>query len=226
MPNEINDVLGKTSKDSEDSKTKKTSKSKDIPGLNEDILSQMMMTGDNETGMFSPDEKALKKELEPNEELHEEPTEEVKVGKIKGADVKDQYKKAMIEDMGKHPEKYSIKTPRGRMSVAEAIRQGFNPETGGFEKSLDEKNEEALSQLNDQDRANIEQFLDPAQVGLAPADAEAYGIPEGSPLRKTSTPIPSETPAAPVQAQEPQAIPPMQAAPQGNNILSMLGGTT
>jgi hypothetical protein len=179
MANEINEALGKDTsevKTSEDTKAKKSGKSKDLPNLNEDILSQIMMTGDNEAGMFAPDEKQPEEELEPGEELHEEQHEDAKLGKIKSVETKDEYKKAMAKDLQKHPDKYTIDTPRGRMTVAEAAKQGFNPETMQFDKSLDEKNEEALSRLNEQDRAKVEAFMDPSQVWLAPADADAYGV--------------------------------------------------
>ena len=232
MANEINEALGKNTseiKTSEDTKAKKSGKSKDLPNLNEDILSQMMMTGDNEAGMFAPDEKQLEEELEPGEELHEEQHEDAKLGKIKSVETKDEYKKAMAKDLQKHPDKYTIDTPRGRMTVAEAAKQGFNPETMQFDKSLDEKNEEALSRLNEQDRAKVEAFMDPSQVGLAPADADAYGISETSPLRKPTTPPMQQPigPGAPIPGglQTPPAqVAPQAPAPQGADILSMLGG--
>ena len=231
MANEINDALGKNNseaKTSEDTKAKKSGKSKDLPNLNEDILSQMMMTGDNEAGMFAPDEKQLEEELEPGEELHEEQDEEAKLGKIKSVETKDEYKKAMAKDLQKHPDKYTIDTPRGRMTVAEAAKQGFNPETMQFDKSLDEKNEEALSRLNEQDRAKVEAFMDPSQVGLAPADADAYGVSETSPMRKPTTPPMQQPmgPGAPIPGglQSPTQAAPQTPAPQGADILSMLGG--
>jgi hypothetical protein len=244
MAEDITKALGKdnpedtdTSKAKEDSskesKDKKTAKTKDISGLNEDILSQMLMTGNNESGMFEPDEKELEDDLAPNEELHEEQDDKAKLGKIKDIETKEEYKKAMIEDMGKHPEKYSIETPQGRMSVAEAIRKGFNPETKQFEKSLDEKNEEALSRLNDEDRAAVEQFIDPSKLGLAPADADAFGIPQGNAMRKPMEPTMQPMHgAAPVQqmpqgapvAPAPTAMAPQQGTAAEANILSMLGG--
>ena len=227
MANEINEALGKDTSDvktSEDTKAKKAGKSKDLPNLNEDILSQMLMTGDNEAGMFAPDEKQLEEELEPGEELHEEQDENAKLGKIKGVDAKDEYKKAMAKDLQKHPDKYTIDTPRGRMTVAEAAKQGFNPETMQFDKSLDEKNEEALSRLNEQDRAKVEEFIDPARVGLAPADADAFGVSETSPMRRPTTPTMQQPvgPGAPIPGG--LQSPPAQSAPQGTDILSMLGG--
>lgn len=235
MATKINDALGKQASEKETSKEikeKNTSKSEDIPGLNTDILSQMMMTGDNEYGMFAPDTKQLEEELEPGEKLHEEQNEEAKLGKIKSTETKDAYKKAMIKDMSKHPDKYSIETPRGRMSVAEAIKQGFNPETKQFEKSLDEKNKEALSRLSDEDRTRVEEFIDPAQVGLAPADADAFEVSETSPMRKPMTsPVPQTiNPEAPVPGNlQGNAIPqtgvvPQAPTTQGADILSMLGG--
>jgi hypothetical protein len=223
MANTIEKNLNKDPK----SDAKNNKQGKDIPGLTEDLLSQLIMTGDNESGIFSPEEKEIKEELEPNEELHEPQNKEAKIDKIKSVETKDEYKKAMIKDLDKHPDKYSIETPRGRMSVAEAIKQGFNPETGEFEKSLEEKNEEALSALNDNDRARVEEFIDPAQVGLSPADADAFGIPNASPMRKPSAP--HIQPSAQIQPAQgavtgsPSPIPQAQT-PQGTNILSMLGG--
>ena len=227
MANEINDALGKNTVESKDTKAQKAGKNKDLPNLNEDILSQMLMTGDNQAGMFAPNEKQLEEELEHGEKLHKEQDEDAKLGKIKSVETKDEYKKAMAEDLKKHPNKYTIDTPRGRMTVAEAAKQGFNPDTMEFEKSLDEKNEEALSRLNEQDRANVEEFMDPAQVQLAPADADAYGVSEASPMRRSMTP-PIQQPMGPgapipggLQTAPAQASP---QAPQGADILSILGG--
>ncbi len=239
MAEDIKDALGtdaKTNKASEDTEksSDKAKKGKEVPGLTEDILSQLLMTGENTSGMFAPDEKELEDELSSDETLHEEQDEKAKLGKIKDTETKDEYKKAMAKDIQKHPDRYSIMTPQGRMSVTEAIKKGFNPETGQFEKSLDEKNEEALSQLNDQDRAAVEQFMNPAQVGLAPADADSFGLDPSSPLRKPQAmPMQQEMPQQGMPAMPPeaaampgQAAVPAQGLPQGggNDILSMLGG--
>ena len=82
------------------------------------------------------------------------------------------------------------------------------------------REEELLSQVNEKDREAIKRMLDPSQLQLAPADAQAMGIKPDSPMvrhGKESPQIPQENP----EQQEP-----MPAQPAGNqpDIMSLLGG--
>ena len=130
--------------------------------------------------------------------------------------------------MLKHPDEYKVVTPRGEMTVAEALKAGYNPITKRFEKGhgQDAIKEKHLSQLNDEDRAALERFTSPANAQVAPADAEMYGLQAGSPMIK-----PQEQPAAmpPVPPQGTpigSAMPGSQesTAPGGVDLSSLLGG--
>ena len=93
------------------------------------------------------------------------------------------------------------------------------------------REQELLAQLNEKDRAAIERMMDPSQVGLAPADAQALGLkPDSKMIRQSegaqpAMPIPSAPTAQIPQA--PATQPSAQAAPANQtnaNILSLLGG--
>ena len=125
--------------------------------------------------------------------------------------------------MQKNPEDYFINTPKGKMSLKEAREKGYDPITHRFrKKTVDSKREEELlSQVNEKDREGIKRMLDPSQLQLAPADAQAMGIKPDSPMVKhgeESTQIPQENP------EQPQGLMPAQPAGNPQDIISLLGG--
>lgn len=183
--------------------------------IDDEVLQSMMANGDNTKGMFEPDESAVK---DKDEKLHEDQDKDVKL-KTKGeATPSKKYEKEFQKDMIKNPENYYIDTPKGRMTIKEAQEKGYDPVTHRFrEKQRDSaREEELLSQVNDQDRAGIEALMDPKNVGLAPADAEGMGLKPDSPM---------------IAQQAPEgSIPPQAATPQGAalagqpDISQLLGG--
>lgn len=184
--------------------------------IDAEILQQLMSNGDNTKGMFEPDEDEL---LEENEKAHEDQDEDVKV-KTKGkAEPSKKYEKEFQKDMIKNPENYYIDTPKGRMTIKEAQEQGYDPLTHRFNRNQRNKQreEKLLSQVNEQDRKGIEALMDPKNVGLAPADAQAMGLKPDSPM------IAQQVAEEQAMAQAPAAIP--QQAPAGQpDITQLLGG--
>ena len=182
--------------------------------IDAEILQQLMSNGDNSKGMFEPNEDEL---LEENEKAHEDQDEDVKI-KTKGkAEPSKKYEKEFQKDMIKNPENYYINTPKGEMTVKEAIQKGYNPITKRFNNASTNKKEQVLSQLNNKDRAAVEKLFDPSQVGLAPADARAMGLKPDSPM------IAQQSPEEQAMVQAPAAMPQQVAAGQPD-ITQLLGG--
>jgi len=156
------------------SKAKPDKKDSGDKSLDEDVLTEMLKTGENTGGMLTPDKE---EELEDEDEKAK-----VKVGKK--VEPSEKYAKEFKNDMLKHPDQYKIQTPEGEMTVAEAFRRGYNPITKQFDDTKSQKGikEKYMSQLNDADRAGIEQLTDPSAAQVAPADAEMFGLPQGSPM--------------------------------------------
>ena len=185
--------------------------------LDDEVLASMMANGDNTRGMFEPDESEVK---DKDEKLHEDQDESAKLKTKGNAKPSEKYKTEFQKDMIKNPEDYMINTPRGEMTVKEAMQAGYDPITKRFDNSASKKKEDTLNQLNDKDRAAVEKLFDPSQLGLAPADAEAMGVNANSPMVRQSNSI--EQPAqAPTQMSAPSQ-PAGQA--QAQDINALLGG--
>ena len=192
--------------------------------LDDEILASMMANGDNTKGMFEPDESEVI-DKDKDEKLHEEQTEEVKL-KTKGqAKPSKKYESAFQKDIIKNPENYYIDTPRGRMTIKEAQEKGYDPITKRFNlKTNTKREEELLAQLNEKDREAVEKLMDPAQVGLAPADAQSMGINPNSKMIRQDNPMEGTQMSSPSPA---QVATPMSAPqqPAGQpDINSLLGG--
>ena len=225
MNEDILNQLGQPSETPEDDESTELKfdekKKKSKTAIDDEVIASMMANGDNTKGMFKPDESEV---TDKDEKLHEDPDEEVKL-KTKGeAKPSKKYETEFQKDMIKNPENYYINTPKGKMTIKEAIQKGYNPITKRFNNESTDKKEQVLSQLNDSDRAAVEKLFDPSQVGLAPADAQAMGlkpdskmIRQGNPMEGTqmSSPSPDQV-ATPMSA-------PQQPAGQPD-INSLLGG--
>lgn len=219
------------------SKAKPQKTDKGSTTLDEDVVTEILKTGENTDGMFEP----------KKEEDHEEEDEKAKVKVGKQVTPSDKYKDKFKDDMLKHPDEYKVMTPRGEMTVAEALKAGYNPITKRFEKGhgKDAIREKHLSKLNDADRAALEKFTDPANAQVAPADAERYGLNAGSPMiraQDAANPTPESNPmaalmggGAPAMGPAPtggapagigEAMPGAEEsmAPGGADIAALLGG--
>lgn len=226
LPNEDEEETTSKSEDKDKEKKKPSKKT-----IEDDAILSMIANGDNTKGMFEPDEDEVV-DKDKNEKLHQEVDEDAKI-KIKGdAKPSDKYAEKFQEDMIKNPQDYMVNTPKGKMTLKEAREKGYDPLTKRFRKRTNSKREqELLAQLNEKDRAAIERMMDPSQVGLAPADAQALGLkPDSKMIRQSegaqpAMPIPStptaQVPQAPATKSSAQATP---ASQTNTDILSLLGG--
>ena len=181
----------------------------------------MIANGDNTKGMFEPNESEVL-DKDKKEKKHEDQDESVKL-KTKGdAKPSDKYKTEFQKDMIKNPENYYINTPKGKMTIKEAQEKGYDPTTRRFTlKKNTKKEEELLSQLNDKDREAVEKLMDPSQVGLAPADAQAMGLKPDSKMIRQENPIEQSAQvatsmSAPTQSAGQQPAPDINALLGGN----------
>lgn len=218
MNEDILNQLGNTSEEPTEEEAVDTKKKRTSP-LDDEVLASMMANGDNTRGMFEPDESEVK---DKDEKLHEDPDKDVKL-KTKGdAKPSDKYKDKFKEDMVKNPDKYFVDTPKGQMSIKEAKEQGYDPVTRRFKKRKDNSREAMLSEVNDKDKEAMQKLMDPAQLGLAPADAEGLGVRPDSPMVKQASPLGGQPAQAPTPMSPPTAGPaPAQGAP---DINALLGG--
>ena len=214
MNEDILNQLGQPSEEpTEEVKVEDKKKSSGKP-LDDEVIAAMMANGDNTKGMFEPDKSELV-DKDKKEKLHEDPDEKVKL-KTKGdAKPSEKYATEFQKDMLKNPEDYTINTPKGEMTIKEAMEKGYDPVTKRFNNSGTKKKEEVLSQLNDKDRAAVEKLFDPSQVGLAPADAQAMG------LKPDSKMVRQENPMEATSMSPPAGPAPTQGAP---DINALLGG--
>lgn len=226
LPNEDEEETTSKSEDKDKEKKKPSKKT-----IEDDAILSMIANGDNTKGMFEPDEDEVV-DKDKNEKLHQDVDEDAKI-KIRGdAKPSDKYAEKFQEDMMKNPQDYMVNTPKGKMTLKEAREKGYDPITKRFRKRTNSKREqELLAQLNEKDRAAIERMMDPSQIGLAPADAQALGLkPDSKMIRQSegaqpAMPIPSAPTAQIPQA--PATQPSAQAAPTNQtnaDILSLLGG--
>ena len=222
MNEDILNQLGQPSEEpTEEIKVEDKKKSSGKP-LDDEVIASMMANGDNTKGMFEPDESEVV-DKNKKEKLHEDQDKEVKLKTRGDAKPSDKYMTEFKKDMQKNPEDYFINTPKGKMSLKEAKEKGYDPVTHRFrKKTIDsKKEEELLSQVNEKDREGIKRMLDPAQLQLAPADAQAMGLKPDSPMVRhgeESSQIPQRNP------EQPQGQMPNQPTGNPQDIMSLLGG--
>lgn len=215
----------------------KNPKKKSETEIDQELIEQMLLTGDNEKGMFTPDKKD--KDEHGNKIEEEKPDESMKLSKVKQGKVSEKYQTAFKEDMTKHPEKYKINTPRGEMTVKEAIQKGYDPITKTFraKQKLNAAAEKELAKVNDKDREGILNLMNPANLHLKEADAAGLGVTKPSMIQKAENPLagPAPEPNAlgvgasqpiPGSGEMPMATPSSpEAGSQGQaDIASLLGG--
>jgi hypothetical protein len=76
----------------------------------------------------------------------------------KTVEEEDKYKARVRKMMEEDPTMVLIDTPRGKMTLAEAIREGYNPETGEFEDELLPPNPEDMD-MDPETLAKLEQLM-------------------------------------------------------------------
>ena len=223
-PNE-EDPLQKINEASKDASKKQKEPKQDLENFDDETFKQILMTGDNTEGLFTPNDD---KEEEKEDPKHEEVHEDAKVKQIKITKAQGKYAKKFKEDIMKNPSQYKVNTPKGEMTIAEAMKKGYNPITKRFEKdkSGEEIKKKHLEGLNPTDRAKLEELTSPSAARIAPKDAQAMGLPSDSPMiegqAQPQTALQQAMPpqGAPTPSPEGQAAP----SPEGMDINSLLGG--
>lgn len=234
---DMKSLLGKQNTESEgnplqkiaDAESEKKKPKKSPSDFNEEAIINMMMTGENSTGLFNPKQEDIVKE-EDKDKIHTNTKDTLDIKTGKTVNMSKKYASAILEDMKKNPDKFKLKTPEGEMTVEEALRKGYNPITKKFEKSQHKENiDKALATLNDKDKQRLSELTDPANVGLAPADAEQLGLAPNSPMIKQPQ-QPQEQGALGIPQAQPAATPQIpgqemtQPQAPANNIAALLGG--
>ena len=230
MQPDINQMLGEAPTPEEENPLEKineaakaSSKKKDISKqsleIDEGIVRQMLMTGENSDGLFTPNEN---KEEESKDPKHAEVHEDAKVKQTKVSAPKGKYTEKFLQDITKNPQEYKVNTPKGEMTIAEAIRKGYNPITKRFEKNRNPKEikKKHMKGLNEQDKQKLEELMNPASAHLAPKDAESLGLPANSPMVDNGQALPTVPAAIPQQAAPTETPTPQE----GVDINALLGG--
>ena len=233
MQPDINSILGQPSEPKEENPLEKLNeasknvnkevkeKTDQASSFDDETFKRILMSGDNSEGLFTPTEKE-EKENPKHAEVHEEA--QIKQGKVSSP--KGKYVNKFIKDITKNPQGYKVKTPKGEMTIAEAMRKGYNPITKTFEKdkSPEEIKKKHLEGLNATDKAKLEEITSPSAARIPSKDAKSMGLPDDSPMiDKGEGQAPAQIPAQAI-AQSPQQAQPEQQGAQGIDINSMLGG--
>ena len=182
-----------------------------------DVLRSMINTGENQAGMVTIDAKdGINPDTEKPLFTEVEEENKVKPGKIKKKLGK--YIEKMLFDMKKNPEKYMLETPRGMMTIEEALQQGYDPATKDFtEKGTKQDFEESLAALSESGRENIKRITSPEAAQMPQSQAEALGVDPNDPMVAQ---------AAMQEGAMPEGAPQAGPAPEGISpeILAALGG--
>jgi hypothetical protein len=187
------------------------------PGL----LNTLVKAGENKDGMIALDKK---EQEEKRKEANDEPLfkniveeAELKVGKVSKKLGK--YAENLLFDMKKNPDKYMINTPKGRMSIEQAIKQGYDPATKDFtEKTPDQMMDERLNGISEGGRSKLKQLMDPRRAQVPPQEALSMGIPQESPL------VAGNQQEEQPQEAQPQEGQPQEGQPISPEMLQALGG--
>ena len=161
----------------------KQDQKKSASQIDEGTLKEMLMTGDNSGGMFTPNEDEVLDPNIPDDKLHEEVSDKAQVKTGKVTKKFGEYQKKFLVDMKKNPEAYMIDTPDGKMNVAEAIKRGYDPSTKEFtDETITSKRDKELEGLSESDQAIIKQLTDPSAAKIPPKEGEMFGIEAGNPM--------------------------------------------
>jgi hypothetical protein len=171
------------------------------------LLNLLVKAGENKEGMISLDkeEQEKKKEEENDEPLFKEVPDEamLQTGKIKNKLGK--YAERLLFDIKQNPEKFMLNTPRGRMSIEDAIKQGYDPATKDFtEQTPEQMIDGKLQGLSESGRSKIKELMSPQRAQVPPNEAMAMGLPEQSAMIQGQEGAPQE--------EAPQVSPEMLAA--------------
>jgi hypothetical protein len=141
-----------------------------------EVLRSMINTGENQTGMVQvTPEDGINPETDKPLFTEVEEKNKVKPGKLKKK--LGRYVESMLFDMKKNPEKYMLQTPKGMMSIEEALQQGYDPATKDFtDKGTKQEFEESLQALTPAGQEAIKRITSPGAMQMSPSQAEGMGV--------------------------------------------------
>jgi len=194
---------------------------RDESELDQDTLREIMVTGENTEGLFTPEP-----ELDDDGEvkaINEEIDEEAVVTSGKVTKKYGDYLKKFSDDMEKNPGRYMISTPRGRMSITEALKSGFDPATGDFtEQTEGDVMEADLAGLPPEEAEAIRAMTNPNR-----ANEEPPAGPAGQPSEEELAMLAMQQAGAGGPQAQPQPGEPATPGPATEaepNIAALLGG--
>jgi hypothetical protein len=216
------DILGLLGGEKPNTETKPIEEEEE--GLSEDKVDSevlnSMLTADGADGNFRKNKK-------PEPSVTEDEKATISGGKVK--EKLGKYSKEFVKDVIKNPEKYTVETSRGTLTIKEAIKQGWDPKTGDFVEEKRDKSEERIAALGDSDQKAVRDLMDPSNAGIPAAEAEEDGLDSDSPMIRKP---PAALEAAQQQEAGAAAVPPgaEQAPAEGGQqmdpeqLKALLGG--
>lgn len=177
--------------------------------IDEKIIKDLLIRGESSLGNFKPTKDVAFEEEKPSV-----------ITSVKMREPLGKYKKSLQEQVQANPGMYSMMTPQGRMTVKEAIRKGFNFQTGEFDKpDIEKEKERILNGVPEEQRRNVKRLTKPRQAELPEEEAQEMGIEDpANAMVKRKRPMPVEAQAETEQAPEGEA--PVDAAA----LQALLGG--
>lgn len=185
--------------------------------LDGEVIQEMLMTGENTDGMFTPNEKLDPDD--PTKVLHEDVDESAKVTTGKVTKKFGKYQKNFLKDMQKNPGAYKVKTPEGEMPLTEAMKRGYNPITKKFDKPVATSSaEEKLKGLPEDQQAILRTLTNPKSAHMPPSQGQAMGLSPNNPMVAQQMPgaMPPGVTPTPELGQEPLGK---------EDLIAQLGGT-
>lgn len=153
--------------------------------MDEKLIKDLLIRGESSLGNYRPKEEPTFEEAEPSV-----------ISTFKLKDDLGKYKKSKLDQIKANPGMFTTMTPRGRMTVKDAIRKGYNFQTGEFDKpNIEEEKEKILGALPEEERKNVKRITRPSQAELEEEEAGEMGIedPTNMMVRKKK-PMPVEAP--------------------------------
>ncbi len=135
--------------------------------INQEELQKILTTGESSEGGFSSNK-------EPEYTKSEDAP---KITNTKVVERLGEYEDELIEKIKKNPSAFTMMTPKGRMTVAEAFKKGYNPQTGQFDlPDIDEEKEKILSKQSPENQEALQRLTDPKGAHVPEGHAGMLGL--------------------------------------------------
>lgn len=146
------------------------------PKIERETILAILYNGDNTRGLFTP--KAERDDIKADGSTRfEEPETKLDLGSIGKITPSKKYEEAFFEDEKKNFKEYTIQTTKGMMTVAEAIKRGYNPLTKEFVEDETGSTESLLNKLSDEKERNaVKGMIDPRNKMMQEEEPEAEEV--------------------------------------------------